>query len=352
MDFEQNDSGMERVGPGSSEPVSSVPVSHPPGRAARKATGWTVVFGILLTLSIIANVALLLMLIGVIAVFSVGQKSVIAEEVIRQGPRSKKIAVVTLQGIIDGAQARHLLSQLKMAERDRRVKAVIVQVDSPGGTLAGSDQIHNAIRTFRDRTGKPVIAFMQGMAASGGYYTSVACEKIVAEPTTITGSIGVIFGHFVLEQLLQEKLGIEPVFLTSGPKKGWPSMFSAFTEEQREYVQAKLIRPAYERFVRIVADGRPSLTRVEVEDLADGSIYGAEEAVQEKLIDKVGYFDDAVELVKSLAGLEKAQVVQYRRPFSFVRFLTYQSRSSFKLDRNMLYELSTPQVLYLWTINQ
>jgi len=183
MDFEQNDSGMERVGPGSSEPVSSVPVSHPPGRAARKATGWTVVFGILLTLSIIANVALLLMLIGVIAVFSVGQKSVIAEEVIRQGPRSKKIAVVTLQGIIDGAQARHLLSQLKMAERDRRVKAVIVQVDSPGGTLAGSDQIHNAIRTFRDRTGKPVIAFMQGMAASGGYYTSVACEKIVAEPS-------------------------------------------------------------------------------------------------------------------------------------------------------------------------
>jgi len=129
-------------------------------------------------------------------------------------------------------------------------------------------------------------------------------------------------------------------------------MFSAFTEEQREYVQAKLIRPAYERFVRIVADGRPSLTRVEVEQLADGSIYGAEEAVQEKLIDKVGYFDDAVELVKSLAGLEKAQVVQYRRPFSFVRFLTYQSRSSFKLDRNMLYELSTPQVLYLWTINQ
>jgi len=324
MDFEQNDSGMERVGPGSSEPVSSVPVSHPPGRAARKATGWTVVFGILLTLSIIANVALLLMLIGVIAVFSVGQKSVIAEEVIRQGPRSKKIAVVTLQGIIDGAQARHLLSQLKMAERDRRVKAVIVQVDSPGGTLAGSDR----------------------------YYTSVACEKIVAEPTTITGSIGVIFGHFVLEQLLQEKLGIEPVFLTSGPKKGWPSMFSAFTEEQREYVEEKLISPAYKRFVKIVADGRPSLTRVEVEDLADGSIYGAEEAVQEKLIDKVGYFDDAVELVKSLAGLEKAQVVQYRRPFSFVRFLTYQSRSSFKLDRNTLYELSTPQVLYLWTINQ
>jgi protease-4 len=193
---------------------------------------------------------------------------------------------------------------------------------------------------------------MEGMAASGGYYTSVACEQIVAEPTTITGSIGVMFGHFVLEQLLEEKLGIEPVIITSGRKKGWPSMFQAFTDEQRQYVQEKLIAPAYKRFVQIVDEGRPSLTLAEVEGLADGGIYGAQDALEEKLIDKIGYFDEAVELVKSLAGIEKAQVVQYRKPFSFARFLSYQSRSSFKLDRTTLYELSMPQVLYLWSIQQ
>jgi protease-4 len=352
MDFGQNDSGMEPSQRQPLEPIGGINVDRPHIERASKATGWKMLLGIILALSVIANFVLVLALIGVVAIFAATPRGLYAEEVIREGPRSNKIAVVTLEGIIDGAQAKNLLSQLKMAERDRRVKAVIVQVDSPGGTLTGSDQIYHAIRKFRDSTGKPVIAFMQGIAASGGYYTSVACEKIMAEPTAITGSIGVIFGHFVLEELLQEKLGIQPVFLTSGPKKGWPSMFSAFTEQQREYVEEKLISPAYKRFVKIVADGRPLLTQVEVEELADGSIYGAEEAVQEKLIDKVGYFDDAVEWVKSLADIEKAQVVQYRRPFSFARFLTYQSRSSFKFDRNTLYELSTPQVLYLWTINQ
>lgn len=363
MDFGQNDQGPRFAGtPNRIESAQAPPAQTvlgvETGRAALepagRGTGWKVLFGIILALSVIANLVLFLALIGGIAMFAATQKGVYAEEVILAGPRSTKIAVISLQGIIDGEQAKDLSQQLKMAESDKRVKGVIIRVDSPGGTISGSDQIHNAIRKFRDGAGKPTIAFMEGVAASGGYYTSVACEQIVAEPTTITGSIGVMFGHFVLQQLLEEKLGIQPVIITSGKRKGWPSMFQSFTDEQRQYIQEKLIAPAYKRFVQIVDDGRASLTLSEVEGLADGSIYGAQEALEAKLIDKIGYFEDAVELAKSLAGIERAQVVQYRKPFSFARFLSYQSSAfgGLKLDRSLLYELGTPQVLYLWSIYQ
>jgi len=359
MDFGQNDKRMESAQPPPAQAVLGVETGRAALEPARKGTpakagAWKIILGILLALSVIANLVLFLALIGGIALFAATQKGVYAEEVLLAGPRSTKIAVIPLQGIIDGQQAKDLSYQLKMAESDKRVKGVIIRVDSPGGTISGSDQINNAIRKFRDETGKPTIAFMEGVAASGGYYTSVACEQIVAEPTTITGSIGVMFGHFVLEKLLEEKLGIQPVIITSGKKKGWPSMFAAFTDEQREYIQEKLITPAYKRFVQIVDDGRATLTLSEVEGLADGSIFGAQEALEAKLIDKVGYFEEAVELTKSLAGIEKAQVVQYRKPFSFARFLTYQSSAlgGLKLDRTTLYEMSTPQVLYLWTIYQ
>ncbi|MEE9371369.1 MAG: signal peptide peptidase SppA, partial [Sedimentisphaerales bacterium] len=240
--------------------------------------------------------------------------------------------------------------QIKSARQDKRVKGLILRVNSPGGTISGSDQICNEILKYREKEEKPVVAFMQGVAASGGYYVSVPCDKIVAEPTAITGSVGVIAGIFVLQELLEEKLGIQPAIVKSGEKKDWPSPFRPFTEEQRKYIEDKLITPAYERFVQIVADGREALTLADVKRLADGSIYGAQEALDEKLIDKIGYLDEAIEEVKSLAGIEKARVIEYRKPFSFADFLGSYSKSFLKIDKTTLYELTTPQVLYLWTL--
>jgi protease-4 len=150
--------------------------------------------------------------------------------------------------------------------------------------------------------------------------------------------------------LFEEKLGIQWAVVKSGEKKDWPSPFRPFTEEQRKYLEDKLITPAYNRFVQIVADGREALTIADVNRLADGSIYGAQEALDEKLIDSIGYFDEAIEEVKSLAGIEKARVIEYRRPFSFADFLASRSRNLLKIDKATLYELSTPQVLYLWTL--
>lgn len=343
MDFGQNNNHTEPL------THNMAPSTPPAVKTPRKSNGWRIFWGITLTLSVLANITLLLMLIGLVAIFIAGQESMLTEEVIQSGPRTSKIAIITINGIIDGEKAQDIYAQLSKAADDRQVKGLIIRVNSPGGTISASDQICNEIRKYRRNESKPVVAFMQGVAASGGYYVSVPCDKIVAEPTAITGSVGVIAGHFVLQQLLEEKLGIQPAVFKSGEKKDWPSPFQPVTEEQRKYIQDKLIDPAYNRFVQVINEERDALTIDDVKRLADGSIFCAEEALKEKLIDEIGYLDDAVERVKVLAGIERAHLVEYQRPFSFSDLLRSQSRSMVKFDSSTLYELSTPQVLYLWT---
>ncbi len=193
---------------------------------------------------------------------------------------------------------------------------------------------------------------MQSVAASGGYYTSVACDKIIAEPTTITGSIGVIMGYFVVQDLFEQKLGITPVIVKSGQKKDWPSSFQKPTEEQAQYLMEKLITPAYQRFVRIIANERPDLSLADVYPLADGSIYHATEALDLKLIDQTGYIDQAIELVMSLANISNARVIRYQKPFSLSHFLSSSNKSILNLSRTRIYELNTPDILYLWNVQQ
>ena len=153
-----------------------------------------------------------------------------------------------------------------------------------------------------------------------------------------------------MQELLEDKLGIQPVTVKSGQKKDWPSSFRKPEPEEIQYIRDKLINPALERFIEIVAEGRKEkLSLEEVRQLADGGIFGAQEALEKKLIDQVGYLDEAIDLVKSMAGIEKAQVVQYRKPFSFRDVLTQRKSNLFKLNINTLYELGTPQILYLWS---
>ncbi len=339
MDFEQNDD--------LTEPIEISPETPTPPKKRR--SGWRIFTGIFLGLSIIANVFLFIMLIAMFAVFAGGYSNGLNEEVLQSESGTKnKIVVITLRGIIDGQKARSIYEQLNSARKDKNIKGLILRVNSPGGTLSGSDQIYNELRKYRDETGKPVVAFMQGVAASGGYYASVACDKIVAEPTVITGSIGVIASYFVFQELLEEKLGIQPVTIKSGPKKDWPSAFRQPTQEELQYINDKMISPAYERFVQIIADGREALTLADVKQIADGSIYGSDEALEKNMIDSIGYLDEAVKQVKSLAGITKAKVVEYSQPFSLASFLSARNKSLLKLDRSTLHELTTPEIMYLW----
>ncbi len=357
MDFDQNNnlSGPPTQGPGGfppepSGPMPTAPMDQPRPQRPRRRTIWRVLLTIVLVFSILANIVLFTALMGLAAVFATGSGGILTEEIVRQGDPAAKIVVVNVQGVIYGDLAQSVHRQLKAARKDGKVKAVIVRVSSPGGTISASDQIYQEIRRYRRQEKRPVVAFMQGIAASGGYYASVACEKIVAEPTAITGSIGVISSYFVVQELLQNKLGILPVTVKSGEKKDWLSPFHEPNDVQLKYIEDRLIKPAFARFLEVVAEGRKgSLTAGQIRPLADGGIFGAKEAVEEKLIDDVGYLDDAIALAKSMAGIQDARVVQYRKPFSLMNFLGYRQGKILNLDRRTLYELGTPEVMYLWS---
>jgi protease-4 len=343
---------FENIGGSSQQPLGGIPSTQlvPAGKGGG---GWKIFWGIITGLSMLGNLMLFLMLIGVAIVAFAGKgERKFNEEVIQEGPRTAKIVIVSINGIIDEQQAQDVYRQLKEAREDKTVKGVIIRVNSPGGTISGSDQIHNEITKYRDETNRPAVAFMQGVAASGGYYSSVACDEIIAEPTAITGSIGVIMEYLVLQQLLENKLGINPIIVKAGSKKDWPNPFQMPTEEQLKYMQERIISPAYKRFVQVVADGRSELTAEDVNRLADGSIYWADKALEEKLIDGIGYLSDAIDEVKTLADIKKAQVVEYKKTISLADILGAKTNVALKIDRRTLYETAVPQALYLWTGSQ
>ena len=345
MEFEHDQEQESLYVPANDTPrTCEIPTQKP----KKKGSFWKIFFIIAFLLSVLANFFLFVLLIAASMFVSVGHTSSFIEDVIRDGSSSKKIAVIRLEGIIDSRLSDLVKEQLDSAAKDESVKAVILRVISPGGGVAASDRIHHQISKFRNDTNKPVVSFMQTVAASGGYYASVACDKIISEPTTITGSIGVMANHMVFKQLLEEKLGITPVVVKSGEKKDWPSMFSETTEEQKEYLQQKLIIPAYDRFVALVADGRKDLSLQEVITLADGSIYGAPEAYNNKLIDELGFIEDAIAMTEKLAHIKNAKVFEYTQPFTLSSVLGAQSETIFNFDRKMIEKLATPQLMYLW----
>jgi protease-4 len=319
-----------------------------PSRQNRsKGTGWKIFFGIVLAFSIIANLLLVIALAASVALIASDKGDFYIEKTIEDGQKLNKIAIIRIEGIIGGELCEKVIKQIKAAKKDKTVKAVIFRTNTPGGGVAASDRIYDEICRFKKETGKPAVAFMETVAASGGYYTSCACDKIIAEPTVITGSIGVIMGHFVLQDLLEQKLGIKPLIIKSGAKKDWPTTFEPVTDEQKMYLSDKLINPAYERFLGIVAESRKELiTKEQARVIADGSIYNAPEALDCGLIDDIGYIQEAIALAKLLANIDDAKVIEYEEPFSFENFM--QAKSLIKLDMKGLYSLTTPQLMYVW----
>jgi protease-4 len=335
------------------DPIVNTSVQNVPPPAGSKGLGWKIFFGIILGLSIIANIVLFVLLIAIGSQMLFGATDTsesFVEKAIEKGPGSSKIAVIKIEGIINGELADLVASEIKEAKNDKSVKAVIFKTVTPGGGIAASDRIYDEITRFKAETGKPVIAFMQTIATSGGYYTSVGCDKIIAEPTAITGSIGVIMGHFELKDLMELKLGIKPLVVKSGPKKDWPTSFEPVTEEQIAYLKDTLIMPAYERFLDVVAKGRTELTLEQIRTLADGSVYNAQQAFDNKLIDEIGYMQEAIKDAKTLAKITNARVVEYNKAFSLEDWLGAKSgiNTFLRLNRDSLYEFTTPQLMYLW----
>ena len=253
------------------------------------------------------------------------------EDVI-QGSGAQKIAVINVQGeIISGSEgflgsaqavSGNLVSQLEQARNDDSVTAVILRLNTPGGSVVGSDEVAREIAKVR-RAGKTVVASMGEVAASGGYFIAAGANSIVANPSTITGSIGVIMVLLNLERAAG-KIGVEPVVVKAGRLKDIGSPFRRMTPRERRIFQ-RLLNEAHDRFMNVVAEGRRMAMR-RVRRIADGRILSGEQARDAGLVDRLGTFDDAVAEAKRLERLRQATVVEYERPFSFTDFFAGVTR--------------------------
>jgi len=254
------------------------------------------------------------------------------EVVLKDNDSAEKIAVVRIAGVISGefgspggfSMVDIIKAQLNRAEKDKRVKAVLLKVDSPGGEVLASDDIARAISEFQDSSKKPVVVSMGSLAASGGYYVSAPCRWIVANELTITGSIGVIMSGFNYRGLM-DKVGVLPEVYKSGRFKDMlrgSKLPEEITPEERAMVQ-KLIDDTYAKFKSVVAEGRQSAHKANDEskplaenwaDFADGRVLSGKEAYELGFVDQLGSYDDAIAKAEELGQIEEsANVVEYRQ---------------------------------------
>ncbi|BBO86963.1 signal peptide peptidase SppA [Desulfosarcina ovata] len=226
------------------------------------------------------------------------------------------VGVVEIEGPI--ADARDALQQIRQFREDEDIKAIVVRIDSPGGAVGPSQEIYREIRKTVGT--KKVVASMGAVAASGGYYVACAADGIVANPGTITGSIGVIMGYTNFQQLL-DKIGMVPVVIKSGPYKDTGSPTREMREDERELLQA-VTHGIHEQFVTAIAEGR-KMAREKVVEAADGRIFTGETALQKGLVDRLGNFEDALAWAGELGGIDGPVVPVYapEEKLSLIRYL-------------------------------
>ncbi len=246
------------------------------------------------------------------------------EERVLSGEGKDKIVLMDITGVITseegssaigGTKKPGMLAEMRegfdRARKDRNVKAVVLRINSPGGGVTASDTLYHEIKKFKMETGVKVIAHFLDAGTSGAYYAALASDRITAQPTSITGSIGVIMLRIDATGLMQ-KIGVQTLEISSGEQKGMGSPFRPVSAEEKKIFQA-MIDSLYGRFVGVIADERKmSLERVR--QFADGRIYTSQEAKDAGLIDDIGYLDDAFVQARKLANLERATVVTYQRP--------------------------------------
>jgi protease-4 len=265
-----------------------------------------------------------------------------------------KVAIVTVAGAIMGGEG-FARAQLDRVEADENVKAIVLRVDSPGGTVSGSDELHHRLAGLARRRGLPVIVSMGSIAASGGYYIAMANggrdDVIFAEPATLTGSIGVIIPSFDVSQLLK-RLDVRDDSIASGPLKEMLSPTKERTPELAERERAvleALVADMFARFKEIVREGRPKLDAEAVDRVATGQIFTARQALGAGLVDRIGFVEDAVDRAVELAGLtaDTARVVRYSRPRGLFDDLLGGAIPGAREPLEMFAELTTPRGWYL-----
>jgi len=237
-----------------------------------------------------------------------------------------KIAIIDVDGLLanrsKGGWMRSgenpvslFIEKLDKAAADKSVKAVVLRLNSPGGTVAATDIMYHQLLEFRRETGKPVIACVLGIGCSGAYYIACGCDGIIAQPSSVVGNIGTVFQTFSVAGTMQ-KIGVKAVTIKSGQLKDMASPLHDLNNEEREVLQG-LIKQFSEQFFEVVRKGRKKIGEQKLGELTDGRVFTSQQALQQGLIDKVGYLDDGVKWAKQIAGVKKTQVVIYHRPSNY-----------------------------------
>ncbi len=256
----------------------------------------------------------------------VSSSTKLVEEEVQPGKGGAKIAIIEVEGMLMNARSGGFLQatentvslfaqEMDKAAKDKNVKAVVLRVNSPGGTVTASDLMYEIVNTFRAKSGKPVVAATQEVAASGGYYVACGADQIVAHPTSVIGSIGVIFSTFQFEGLM-DKAGVEVEAIKSGPLKDMGSPFKALGPAEREVMQA-MVDDYYARFVDVVRTRRNVTDSDTLKLVTDGRVFTGSRAVQLGLADRAGRLEDALDLARELGKAEGARAVIYKRPYGY-----------------------------------
>ncbi len=247
--------------------------------------------------------------------------SIVVTVVGKKGGIGEKIALVKIEGPIIVSQ--EIIDEIEQYRDDPSIKAIVIRVDSPGGAVAPSQEIYEEVKKAKEK--KPVVVSMGSVAASGGYYVSAAATKILANPGTITGSIGVIMEIPNLKGLM-DKIGVKTEVIKSGKHKDLASAFRGIGKEEREILQ-NVLNNVHEQFIRAVAQGR-SIPIEKVRKIADGRIFTGQQAKEIGLIDDIGNLKDAIDIAAKLAGIKgKPRVVSKKEPLSILNLLTGQEKA-------------------------
>lgn len=279
------------------------------------------------------------------------------EVIVQRGSRGSgdKIAVIMMRGLISSSlpgnvgdtMVDDMRLALQQAREDEHVRAVVLEIDSPGGEVTASDVIYNWV--VKTRAKKPVIVYMDSLAASGGYYVACGGQYLMANETTITGSIGVIIQTLNYEQLFN-KVGLASVVFKSGKFKDMLSGTRPVTPEEREYVQSFVMK-TYEKFLGIVARERNLPADGLRNSVADGRILSGKDAMENKLVDAVGQIEDAFAKAKELGHTPGATIVKYGPPFTLSRFFrafgSTDSKLELTLPKQLVPQLETGRAYFL-----
>jgi protease-4 len=339
------------------------PTIVPEPQTPQKSRFWGRLFTAFLLLAFLGSMALNVLLIGAIVVGQLGdsdEERVLEKYFSLNKHGTAKIAIISIEGIILDGEG-FFKGQIDRAQKEIEsgdLKAIVLRVNSPGGTICGSDYMLHHLRELVEKAGKkktPIVVSMGGVAASGGYYVAMCVgdtpRSIFAEPSTWTGSIGVIIPHYNLAGLM-EKLGVKEDDVASNPLKTMGSIAREMTPQEREIFKV-LVNEGFTQFKDVIQSGRPTFRKdpAALDKLATGQVFTSKQALQNGLIDEIGFIEKAIDRAIELAKLDPkdVKVVKYKAEPRLANLLFGQSEARKPLDLSLLLDSTTPRGYYLCT---